>query len=314
MTTRRKMTAVVSAAALAAASPNLASAGNGETYTSASYVQDGLIAQWDGIDNAGKGTHDSNALVWKDLKGSCDMTLQSKGNWANGNALSVTGFGACGSGAAPEYRTIEVDYKMTSSTGRIRFTSGRAASNGKLSQMVGFSVIGGNNLAGFFDGTGTAATRYIRVNFDANAVCSMSAIHENGMVAETYCNGVVDMYQKLDTNWGVVDGKVAVGARNGTTDTYTWTGEVFAIRLYSTALTKEQIAANLAVDAARFGVYEYKYLVFGDPIASAMARSWTAAEAAPSTAVEARYRTREWSDGIALDATELHLGTVFSFR
>ena len=309
MTTRRKMTAAVTAAALAAASPNLASADNGEAYTSASYVQDGLIAQWDGIDNAGTGAHNPSATVWKDLKGSCDMTLQSKGSWANGKALAVTGFGASGNSSAPAYKTIEVVYKMTSSAGRILFTSGRAAVNGKLSQMVGFSVISGNNLAGFFDGTGVAATRYVRVNYDASTVRSMSAIHEDGAVLETYGNGVVDMYQKLDTNWGISDGKVAVGARNSA-DTYTWTGEVFAIRLYSTALTKEQIAANLAVDAARFGVYEYKYLVSGDPIASAVARSCTTAEATPFHAIEARYRTHEWSDGVALDATELHLGTM----
>ena len=44
-------------------------------YTSASYVQDGLIAQWDGIDNAGTGTHDPNATVWKDLKGTNDLTI-----------------------------------------------------------------------------------------------------------------------------------------------------------------------------------------------------------------------------------------------
>ena len=37
------------------------------TYTSASYVQSGLIAQWDGIDNQGTGTHDPTATTWKDL-------------------------------------------------------------------------------------------------------------------------------------------------------------------------------------------------------------------------------------------------------
>ena len=312
MTMRRPAMTALSAAL--AAAPLTAAVADGGGYTSASYVQDGLIAQWDGIDNAGTGTHDASATVWKDLKGSCDMALTEKGHWVNGNALSVTGFGACGSGAAPEYKTIEVVYKMTISTGRILFTSGRAASNGKLSQMVGFSVISGNNLAGFFDGTGTAATRYVRVGFDANAVCSMSAIHENGSVSETYCNGVVDMYQKLDTNWGVVDGKVAVGARNGTTDTYTWTGEVFAIRLYSTALTKEQIAANLAVDAARFGVYEYKYLVSGDPVSATTAKSCAVAEATPSAAIEARSFTRYWSTGVALDTREVHLGTLLIIR
>ena len=41
-------------------------------YTSKSYVQDGLIAQWDGIDNVlldGVRLHDANAEVWSDLTG-----------------------------------------------------------------------------------------------------------------------------------------------------------------------------------------------------------------------------------------------------
>ena len=44
-------------------------------YTSASYVQDGLIAQWDGIDNVGTGTHDPTATTWKDLKGTNDLII-----------------------------------------------------------------------------------------------------------------------------------------------------------------------------------------------------------------------------------------------
>ena len=32
-------------------------------YDSSSYVQNGLIAQWDGIDNQGTGTHDPNATT-----------------------------------------------------------------------------------------------------------------------------------------------------------------------------------------------------------------------------------------------------------
>ena len=76
--------------------------------TSASYVQRGLIAQWDGIDNAGTGVHNHNATVWKDLKGNLDMTLTSKGRWMpRGNALFVSGLGAQGTSAAPAYKTIE---------------------------------------------------------------------------------------------------------------------------------------------------------------------------------------------------------------
>lgn len=33
------------------------------------YVQSGLIAHWDAIDNVGTGVHDANATTWKDLTG-----------------------------------------------------------------------------------------------------------------------------------------------------------------------------------------------------------------------------------------------------
>ena len=77
-------------------------------YDSSSYVQSGLIAQWDGIDNAGTGTHDPNATVWKDLVGNLDMTLTAKGSWTfDGNALQVAGggAGAQGASATPAYKT-----------------------------------------------------------------------------------------------------------------------------------------------------------------------------------------------------------------
>ena len=44
-------------------------------YTAKDYIQDGLIAMWDGIENAGFGVHDPNAIIWKDLIGTRDMTF-----------------------------------------------------------------------------------------------------------------------------------------------------------------------------------------------------------------------------------------------
>lgn len=43
--------------------------------TAADYVQDGLIAMWDGIENAGWGIHDQNATFWKDLIGNVDLPI-----------------------------------------------------------------------------------------------------------------------------------------------------------------------------------------------------------------------------------------------
>lgn len=39
------------------------------------YLEDNLIAQWDGIWNAGLGIHDANSTIWKDLIGNYDAYL-----------------------------------------------------------------------------------------------------------------------------------------------------------------------------------------------------------------------------------------------
>ena len=78
------------------------------TYTSASYVQDGLIAQWDAIDNAGTGVHDPTTNVWKDLKGHNDLTIVAgRGSeWRRGIAFFMN-TKAAGLAAAYGTETVE---------------------------------------------------------------------------------------------------------------------------------------------------------------------------------------------------------------
>ena len=57
-------------------------AGNASGWTAYSYVQKGLKASYDGIDNAGTGTHDATVRTWKDLTGNgYDGTLASTVSW-----------------------------------------------------------------------------------------------------------------------------------------------------------------------------------------------------------------------------------------
>ena len=41
--------------------------------TAKNYVKSGLIALWDGIENAGWGVHNASATTWKDLVGSYNL-------------------------------------------------------------------------------------------------------------------------------------------------------------------------------------------------------------------------------------------------
>ena len=150
--------------------------------TSASYVQRGLIAQWDGIDNVGTGVHDPNATVWKDLKGNLDMTLTSKGRWMpRGNALFVSGLGAQGTNATPAYKTIEIVYRMAQNGGRLLFVSGLA------SRIVAFDPAAGIPKKLYFDGA--ASTKYIGWSLDTAAFCSAAATYSGNSVATMYFNG-----------------------------------------------------------------------------------------------------------------------------
>lgn len=50
-----------------------------KTISAASYVQEGLYAQWDGIENAGYGVHDPSATIWINLKGGIKIINASFG-------------------------------------------------------------------------------------------------------------------------------------------------------------------------------------------------------------------------------------------
>lgn len=219
-----------------------------EVCTSASYAQRGLIAQWDGIDNAGTGSHDPSATVWKDLKGNLDMTLTAKGRWNMlGNALHVSGMGAQGASAAPAYKTIEIVFKMKRDGGRIMFASGLQ------SRIVAVDPASGSPKAIYFNGKGSSGgnDKYFSWPLDTEAICTATATYTSDNVADVYCDGAVRNDGNNANNWGVGDAKVAVGGRL-LNESYPWIGEIYAIRLYDTVLTAEEIAANNAIDRARF--------------------------------------------------------------
>ena len=218
-------------------------------YTSADYVQDGLVAQWDGIDNAivnGNRTHDASATVWKDLIGSLDLTLTANGSWsANGNALVANGIAAKCATAAPDYKTIEVVFRRTRDDGRVLF------SGGAVNQFVVFDNAGGgtNNL--YY--SGVKNTPLCKYEFNATEIRFAAARFDDaGAVSGIYMDGEsVATLPKPDT-WTAGEG-ISVGGRyHSSYGAYAWYGEVYAIRLYNRRLTAYEMAHNYRVDCKRF--------------------------------------------------------------
>ncbi len=246
-----KQHAVLKTLGVAVAGVVVASTASATGYTSASYEQAGLIAQWDAIDNAGTGTHDPATNVWKDLTGNgYDLTLTANGSWQRGLALAVSGPSAVGTNTAPAYKTIEVLYRATNRGGRILFASGLR------SRFVLFdahnTLVAWPYAWGYFDGsdaTRTARTPFVRVN--TSVPNALAAVYDGDTVRDVYCDGAEKVSGRHYNTWYAGDGVIMIGDRKATGE-YPWYGEVYAIRLYDVVLTPEQIARNHAIDVKRY--------------------------------------------------------------
>ena len=235
--------------AVAAASVTIPAAAT--TYTSASYVQDGLITQWDGIDNAGTGTHNPNATVWKDLAGNLDLTLTANGSWTNGNALAVNGASAVGTTKAPLYKTIEIVYsKPFQAKSCVFFHSGYT------NRFVVFRYLSSIAPTNHVYFEAYQWTKYITKRTTPGEITSVVALYgDDEAVSDVFCDGERRTDGTYHEGWGNRK-RVSVGGRfsdNSTqNENYPSQGEVYAIRLYSRRLTKAELAHNNIVDRKRF--------------------------------------------------------------
>ena len=222
--------------------------------TSSSYSQfSHLIAQWDGIENVGRGLpHDSESTKWIDLvhkndSSALDMTVQQLNAQFVANGLkraanSNSGLMAIAKAQCKTYRTIEVlcDYP----------TSGRkVVEGGDNNHIVAFY---GNKLecsgnGPLFTISGNRATFAFTYNEETFSTTSVSC-YENGVSAGAGSG---------KDSWGDEPLQFQIGARNG--GAYAFVGTIYAIRLYDTVLTAEELQANAAIDDERFFQQEIEY-------------------------------------------------------
>ena len=200
-----------------------------------SYIQDGLIAMWDGIENDGFGVHNPNATVWKDLigtrhLGASQISFEDDCAVFNGNEIFESG-GTFSMTLAEVvfYSTSGGIVYMTNTT-----TGNRIWANG---DHIGINY--------YYDGTAIRhdwSGKKTSVSTGNPGGASVSAAH-------TFVNGKAPT---LDSNVPSPYGSVYTGgARMGAAS---FVGKIYCVRQYNRALTADEIAINHAIDKARFNL------------------------------------------------------------
>lgn len=233
------------------------------------YVMDGLVAMWDGEWNAGGGVHDPNATVWMDLSGNgVDMVSMGEPNFGQ-NYMTTTklenlwhtdvtdafdGINTSGRFA------IEIVAEQVDGYGNqklLNYGGGWMGQYGsfftemrnRYSLWVGSNAGGGGSTAEVLDKSGI---------FDLRA---QYGVFGDGLKATTTFRATSQLSgdggaMTLPMGANPYRKSVAIGFREvNSTDSPMIHGEkVYTIRIYSRALTAAEIAANYAVDKARFNL------------------------------------------------------------
>lgn len=221
------------------------------------YVQDGLIAMWDGIDNAGWGVHDPNATEWADLVGGADFTLTENGSFDESsfvcNGLSAKGDGiSLGLGYTIECVTYNYNrsgYFCAFNLDRIRLRK----------SFVFYSMYCYLTGGGSFYGSPPVS---VGAHSWSAVVCEplLPSSDHLRMLTSYFIDGQMsDEYRTGNWagTWKSTDYSnfASVGCINlNGSDLWPFTGRIHSIRLYNRALTPSEVAANYAIDAARFGI------------------------------------------------------------
>lgn len=219
------------------------------------YVTEGLIAMWDGEWNAGGGVHDPSATVWKDIAvGTHDIPLSSVVSSFSANSFDYI------SGGAYMKNSIDVVNAVWGEGYTVELIIKELESPLSDSNAM---IFGGafSRTGAFFATRDTNIRCCIR---DGNGMTLSRSRNDNLSFATSYANGNylgyldgVRKYSIYRTPYTSSTAATYFGV--GSTGSFGWVSrsgktKFYIIRIYSRVLTAAEIAANYAVDKARFGL------------------------------------------------------------
>ena len=217
--------------------------------TTQDYVQDGLLACWDGVENAGRYCHASSTAVWRDVVGGREFTLTGVTVGADrmvfaGSASSYGTLNAANTAATFEKAkngTVEIVY---------------ASATGKDNQIILHST----TTSGISLGINSSTLLIVhssqstpKISFSSGiATNSVSLRYGNGLFSSALVNGSTATMDSGSSYWsGANDTTTTIGTRTTRASSH-FKGSIYCIRVYGRQLTDAEIQANNAVDVSRF--------------------------------------------------------------
>lgn len=226
------------------------------------YIQEGLIAMWDGIENAGWGVHDENATTWTD----CISGLKFTPSGTIGDTVIFDSNCVTLSGGNSYLRrgSTEVKPIIQGNGSEAYFTvelCNRPISDIKTKNFAQYCSIGCQ-----IGSYGYGVRWYVAENFTIRYLYVKNSLYfftthltkeqpwtitivSDGAESRWYLNGSLVNRATHGSTTGWYDNWYLGGG--GSSGNY-WQGDIFSHRFYNRALTDEEIAANRAIDTKRF--------------------------------------------------------------
>ena len=221
---------------------------------STSYVSSGLVAQWDGVENAGRGLHDDSAAVWRDLVAGREFALT--GVTVNPDCMTFAG-SASSYGELSAADTLATFTAERSGTLEIAYASSRgtAADEVLLETPADSGLAYGLHYeAGVrcyvVPYAGTANKRMFL--FAAGTAKHTSSVRYDSGSPDTLFADGSQIPHRTDgyTKWNTTGDTTTIGTRASKDKTH-FMGSIYAIRLYNRHLSDREIIGNEWVDQMR---------------------------------------------------------------
>lgn len=209
------------------------------------YVTDGLVAYWDGEWNAGGGKHDAGATALKDLVGSNDASLVVGSIESNCIVGSAGVLAQCSSAMTFAFceAVFMTNFFDAGASGACAPVFKGSSQNPQIN--IGYQFGDSSRYTAMFKfqrGASIPAPwgRSLSVSASDNSIyvdgVQLSIVNQDGWGNNNYT---------VPTFGGQMS--------HGGTKPF-FSGKIYCVRCYSRALTAEEIAANYAIDARRFGL------------------------------------------------------------